>query len=144
MASIFALFGQVIRRMRIAAGFSQESLADAIGVHRNYIGTVERGETNITLENVLRLAKGLKQPIWVIFKEMEHAEAAPDVTAARLDSERLRLRTHRSATSDSQGAPARVAEHHAELRQQVVRALQELSKLEETTYQSPRAKHKRR
>lgn len=53
-------FGRALRRRREAAGFSQESLADAAGLHRTYVGSVERGERNISLRNIVRLASALR------------------------------------------------------------------------------------
>jgi transcriptional regulator with XRE-family HTH domain len=60
MSSIRIQLGRVIRQLRSEAGYSQEAFADAIGVHRNYMGTVERGETNITIENLEKIARGLR------------------------------------------------------------------------------------
>ncbi len=51
--------GEVIREQRSALGYSQESYADAIGLHRNYVGGIERGERNVSLQNLEKLAKGL-------------------------------------------------------------------------------------
>jgi transcriptional regulator with XRE-family HTH domain len=52
--------GATIRDLRIRAGFSQELLAEKSGLHRTYIGGVERGERNISLENIVRVAHALK------------------------------------------------------------------------------------
>jgi|HubBroStandDraft_6_1064221.scaffolds.fasta_scaffold4030788_1 transcriptional regulator with XRE-family HTH domain len=49
-----------IRELRLASGISQEALADEAGVHRTYMGSVERGERNISLENIIRIAKALR------------------------------------------------------------------------------------
>jgi transcriptional regulator with XRE-family HTH domain len=49
-----------IRQLRLAKGISQEALADEAGVHRTYMGSVERGERNISLENIVRIARALK------------------------------------------------------------------------------------
>lgn len=48
-----------LKRLRSSAGLSQEELADRAGLHRTYISSVERGERNVTLENIFHLAAGL-------------------------------------------------------------------------------------
>ena len=53
-------FGRAVRRRRIALGLSQEELADRAGLHRNYIGGIERGERNVGIKAVFALAAGLK------------------------------------------------------------------------------------
>lgn len=53
-------FGKTLRNERLKFGISQENLAHKAGVHRNYIGLVERGGINITLKNIYRIAKALK------------------------------------------------------------------------------------
>ena len=51
--------GAVIRERRRAAGISQEAFATEVGIHRTYIGAVERGERNVSLANILRIARAL-------------------------------------------------------------------------------------
>ncbi|WP_454051405.1 helix-turn-helix domain-containing protein [Cellulomonas sp. Marseille-Q8402] len=51
--------GRRVRRIRTERGISQEELAGAVGVHRTYLGGVERGERNLTLRSVERLADRL-------------------------------------------------------------------------------------
>jgi transcriptional regulator with XRE-family HTH domain len=52
-------FGEEVRKRREVRGYSQERLAERAGLHRTFIGRVERGETNVTLYNIIRLARGL-------------------------------------------------------------------------------------
>lgn len=52
-------FGAVVRSRRLALGVSQEALAALAHVHRTYIGSVERGERNISLLNIHAIAKAL-------------------------------------------------------------------------------------
>jgi len=63
------MLGSQVRYLRLAAGLSQEQLAELAGVHRTFIGTVERGESNITLQSVAKLARGLKVPIIRLFEK---------------------------------------------------------------------------
>jgi len=49
-----------IRQARANAGFSQEELADRAGLHRTYVGSVERAERNISIDNIERLAAALR------------------------------------------------------------------------------------
>ena len=53
------LVGRNVRRLRLAAGLSQEAFAHACGLHRTYIGGVERGERNITLATLAKIAAAL-------------------------------------------------------------------------------------
>lgn len=53
-------FGVNVRAQREAQGISQEELADLAGLHRTYIGSVERGERNVSLLNILRISAALK------------------------------------------------------------------------------------
>ena len=59
-------FGKRVRELRTALGMSQEGLAELAGLHRTYIGAVERGEKNISLINLARLASALGQPLEVV------------------------------------------------------------------------------
>lgn len=51
-----ARFAVNLRSARLAHGFSQEELAERASLHRNYIGSVERNEKNISIDNMERLA----------------------------------------------------------------------------------------
>ena len=53
-------FGRKVRQKRHELDLSQEKLAEQADLHTNYVGSVERGERNIALENIIALAKALK------------------------------------------------------------------------------------
>jgi transcriptional regulator with XRE-family HTH domain len=53
------VLGKRIRELRSKNGFSQESFADHCGLHRTYMGGIERGEHNLTIETLMTVAKGL-------------------------------------------------------------------------------------
>lgn len=57
--SPLTLFGEKVRFFRKEQGLSQEELASLAELHRTYIGMIERGEKNITLLNILKIAKAL-------------------------------------------------------------------------------------
>ncbi|AII58864.1 DNA-binding protein [Dehalococcoides mccartyi CG4] len=61
-------FGERIRDLRKKAGVSQEELADRAGVHRTYLGGIERGERNPSLKNIYAIARALKVPVSDLFK----------------------------------------------------------------------------
>lgn len=52
-------FGKLLREKRLSLGISQEELAFRSGLHRTYVGSVERGERNLSLENIFVFAKAL-------------------------------------------------------------------------------------
>jgi transcriptional regulator with XRE-family HTH domain len=52
--------GERVRALRKEKGFSQEGFADACGLHRTYMGSIERGETNPTLSSLATIARALK------------------------------------------------------------------------------------
>ena len=60
---ILIKFGSKVRKRRVELGLSQEKLASRAGVHRTYIGMIERAEKNITLENIEKIAKALEIPL---------------------------------------------------------------------------------
>ncbi|MDP2746441.1 helix-turn-helix domain-containing protein [Pseudomonas sp.] len=55
-------FGEAVRTLRVARGLSQEQFADTVGIHRTYIGGIERGERNPTLTTIQRIANSLAVP----------------------------------------------------------------------------------
>lgn len=61
-------FGNRVRKERAKLGWSQEELAERAGVHRTYIGMIERAERNITLESIEKIARPLNIKIAELFK----------------------------------------------------------------------------
>jgi len=61
--NIAKLIGNRIRKKRIELGLSQEMLGEMCELHRTYIGAVERGEKNVTVITLIKIAKVLKEPI---------------------------------------------------------------------------------
>lgn len=54
------IFGKKLREIRREKGISQEELGFRAGLHRTYIGSIERGEQSVSVDNVYKLAKALK------------------------------------------------------------------------------------
>ncbi|WP_308206879.1 helix-turn-helix domain-containing protein [Mycobacteroides abscessus] len=65
--------GLNLRRYRKERGLSQESFADYVGVHRTYMGSVERGERNLTLQSLERMADFLEIDPRELLTEVEEA-----------------------------------------------------------------------
>ena len=59
MQDIRNRFGSRVRQLRNDRGWSQEAFADLCGLHRTYIGSIERGEQNVSLANIEKLAATL-------------------------------------------------------------------------------------
>ena len=64
---ILIKFGKKVREIRVKQNLSQEKLATKAGVHRTYIGMIERAEKNITLENIEKIAKALELSVKKLF-----------------------------------------------------------------------------
>ena len=64
-------FGETLKLLRTEKGISQEKLAELSGLHRTYISDIERGERNVSLVNIVRIAEGLEVDIAELFKEIE-------------------------------------------------------------------------
>ena len=70
---LLAAFGAAVRRLRVAQGLSQEALADRAGIHRTYVGDVERGTRNVSLINIERLAVALDVDLAGLMQQVERA-----------------------------------------------------------------------
>ncbi len=64
--------GQRIRNYRVQEGYSQEKLAEISGCYPTYIGQIERGEKNATLESIEKIASSLKLPLSKLFEFLEN------------------------------------------------------------------------
>jgi transcriptional regulator with XRE-family HTH domain len=78
-------FGKRVRELRLRKGLSQEKLAFKCGIHRNYLGSVERGERNIALRNINAIAQALAVtlPALFDFEIITKIDATPDVAKKR-------------------------------------------------------------
>jgi transcriptional regulator with XRE-family HTH domain len=56
---VLTALGQRIRELRSRQGYSQEGFADHCGVHRTFMGTIERGESNLSFSNLVKVSRGL-------------------------------------------------------------------------------------
>lgn len=70
MSKLSIEIGQRIRSYRLQNGLNQEELAEKCGLHPTYIGQVERGEKNATLESVSKITNGLSLPLSKLFENM--------------------------------------------------------------------------
>ena len=63
-------FGIKVRTLRSEQGYSQEAFADECDLHRTYIGAIERGERNVSIDNIAKIAAALKIPISELFTRL--------------------------------------------------------------------------
>ena len=64
-------FGRRVRQVRLKQGMSQEELAYRAGLHRTYVGMIERAEKNITLRNIRKIADALGVTIGELFADAD-------------------------------------------------------------------------
>ena len=67
MKDIRKVYGDRMKEIRLAKGISQEALAAAADLHRTYVSSVERGQRNVSIVNIARLADALNVPIREFF-----------------------------------------------------------------------------
>lgn len=70
MSDITKVLGQRIRNYRIGKGLSQEKLAELSGCHHTYIGQIERGEKNATIESIVKIAVALDVSLSKLFEKL--------------------------------------------------------------------------
>ena len=70
MSNLSVEIGQRIRSYRLQNGLNQEELAERCGLHPTYIGQVERGEKNATIESISKIANGLSLPLSKLFENI--------------------------------------------------------------------------
>jgi transcriptional regulator with XRE-family HTH domain len=66
------VFAKNIRLARLELGMSQEDMAEACGLHRTYVGSVERGERNISIDNMEAMAKATLKSLTQLLDEKSH------------------------------------------------------------------------
>jgi transcriptional regulator with XRE-family HTH domain len=70
MEDIRVRFGKALRERRHKLGVSQEEFADLCGLDRTYVGGIERGERNVALVNIEKIAKALRIPLSELFRQV--------------------------------------------------------------------------
>lgn len=63
-------FGNAVRELRLANNLTQEALAQLTSLHPTYIGGIERGERNVGLDNIIKIARALKAPVSALFENI--------------------------------------------------------------------------
>ena len=98
MSDIAHTVGNRLRSYRLARGMSQERLAEGAGLHPTYIGQVERGEKNLTIESLEKITRALGVPMSNVFEKIEgrheennYALMAYDLLSHLNDGEREKL-----------------------------------------------------
>ena len=97
--------GQRIRELRTEQGFSQESFADKCGVHRTFMGTVERGESNLSFQNIARVATTLGVPLSRLFDGLEGKAEGLNAPPAPAVNRKPGRKTVRGQTSPQKHGP---------------------------------------
>lgn len=67
-------FGNTVRRLRSEKGYSQEAFAQRCGVHRTYMGIIERGEKAVTIVTADKIAEALGMTLADLFMELEQCQ----------------------------------------------------------------------
>ena len=92
MSDIAKIVGRRLRSCRQAQSFSQEKLAERAGLHPTYIGQVERGEKNLTIESLEKITNALEIPMASVFEKIEDRRDESNFSLKAYD-----LLSHKSA-----------------------------------------------
>jgi transcriptional regulator with XRE-family HTH domain len=87
--------GRRIRELRTERGYSQEGFADKCGVHRTFMGTIERGESNLSFQNIVKVTAALDVTLSALFAGLEakaQIASPPHATAAGRKREKAKRR----------------------------------------------------
>ncbi len=76
MRTLPEAFGDAVRRLRADRGFSQEDFAAHAGISRTYMSEIERGVTNVSLDTIDRVARGLSIGLSELFREVDSERRA--------------------------------------------------------------------
>jgi transcriptional regulator with XRE-family HTH domain len=71
MPDIRVRFGKAVRRLRLKLGHSQEAFAAKAKINRSYMGKIERGEVNISIENIEKISRSLQVTIGELLTEVD-------------------------------------------------------------------------
>ena len=71
-------FGELVRRLRIEKGYSQEEFSFRVGLHQTYVSSVERGERNVTIQTADRIARALGTTLSSMFSELDQDSDDPE------------------------------------------------------------------
>jgi len=83
MGDISSIVGKRIKAHRNRLGFTQEELAEKCGLHHTYIGQLERGEKNATLESIEKVVRGLDISFEVLFEKLDSGTTVEPNIAAK-------------------------------------------------------------
>lgn len=79
MSNMAKVIGERIRSYRMKRGLSQDSLGEFADVHGKYIGQLERGEKNATIESIGKIAKALDVPFEVLFENISPGSVTNEI-----------------------------------------------------------------
>ncbi|MBR2650373.1 MAG: helix-turn-helix transcriptional regulator [Clostridia bacterium] len=99
MSDIAKILGQRIRNYRTAKGLSQEKLAELSGCHHTYVGQIERGEKNATIESIARISSALNVSLEKLFEKLGTRDSSEtgiplqcyELLASKTEAEQERL-----------------------------------------------------